>query len=222
MRLGIRALGAFCAVVLLAGAVDAAELVMFRRDGCPWCAKWDREIGPIYPKTELGRRAPLRMVHLDRNVNPMVRTRGPIRYTPTFVLADNGEELGRIEGYPGDAHFWGLLEQLLESNPAKGNRNGAANSASPLPWGEAGAQSAPGERLRTIDRLRPPHPNPLPSLGRLRPSSRAMGEREHTTVLAATSNQIGQNLEQPWKQSLKGVSVRGSVIIRDSTMGRTP
>jgi hypothetical protein len=114
MRLGIRVFGAICAAVLVAGVVDAAELVMFRRDGCSWCAKWDREIGPIYPKTELGRRAPLRMVHVDRNANPVVRTRGPIRYTPTFVLSENGEELGRIEGYPGDAHFWGLLERLLK------------------------------------------------------------------------------------------------------------
>ena len=117
MRLGISALGALGAVILLASAVDAAELVMFRRDGCPWCAKWDREIGPIYPKTELGRRAPLRMVNLDRGVKPAVHTRSPIHYTPTFVLVEKGEELGRIEGYPGDAFFWGLLERLLEQLP---------------------------------------------------------------------------------------------------------
>ena len=118
MRLGIRTLGALCAVALLASVVDAAELVMFRRDGCPWCAMWDREIGPIYPKTDFGRRAPLRMVNLDRGVDPAVRTRSPIHYTPTFVLVENGEELGRIEGYPGDAHFWGLLERLLAQLPS--------------------------------------------------------------------------------------------------------
>ena len=118
-RLGISALGALGAVILLASAVDAAEIVMFRRDGCPWCAKWDREIGPIYPKTELGRRAPLRMVNLDRGVKPMVHTHSPIHYTPTFVLVEKGEELGRIEGYPGDAFFWGLLERLLERLPSQ-------------------------------------------------------------------------------------------------------
>ena len=118
MRLGLRAFAALCAVVLLASAVDAAELVMFRRDGCPWCAMWDREIGPIYPKTDLGRRAPLRMVDLDRGGDSAVRPRSPIRYTPTFVLAENGEELGRIEGYPGDAHFWALLDRLLAPLPS--------------------------------------------------------------------------------------------------------
>ena len=103
---------------MIVSAGNAAELVMFRRDGCSWCARWDREIGTIYAKTDLGRRAPLRMVDLDRGASP-VRTRGRIIYTPTFVLAENGEELGRIEGYPGDAFFWGLLERLLELAPPR-------------------------------------------------------------------------------------------------------
>jgi hypothetical protein len=116
----MRALGGLCALAVLAGSAQAAELVMFRRAGCQWCAAWDREIGPIYAKTELGRRAPLRMVELDRGVEPALRTRSSVRYTPTFVLAEGGQELGRIEGYPGDAFFWGLLERLLERLPPGG------------------------------------------------------------------------------------------------------
>jgi hypothetical protein len=113
LRWAIGALGGLGALLVLFSTADAAELVMFRRDGCAWCALWDREIGTIYSKTELGRRAPLRMVDLDRDPHP-VHTRGRIVYTPTFVLAENGEELGRIEGYPGNAFFWGLLERLLD------------------------------------------------------------------------------------------------------------
>jgi len=119
MRGAIRALAALCAVVVLASAADAAELLMYRRAGCPWCATWDREIGPIYPKTDIGRRVPLRMVDLDRGDTPAVRTRSPVRYTPTFVLVENGREIGRIEGYPGDAFFWGLLERLVEQLPSR-------------------------------------------------------------------------------------------------------
>jgi hypothetical protein len=92
---------------------------MYRRAGSPWCATWDREIGPIYPKTDIGRRLPLRMVDLDRGDAPAVRTRSPVRYTPTFVLVENGLEIGRIEGYPGDAFFWGLLERLVEQLPSQ-------------------------------------------------------------------------------------------------------
>jgi len=125
-RFGIRALCALLILLVAASVAEAAELVMFRRDGCPWCAMWDREIGPIYGKTDIGRRVPLRMVDLPRERNAGIRTRGPILYTPTFVLVANGEELGRIEGYPGDAFFWGLLERLVATLPA-GGQKGASN-----------------------------------------------------------------------------------------------
>ena len=32
-----------------------------------------------------------------------------ILYTPTFVLMDQGAEVGRITGYAGEEFFWGLL-----------------------------------------------------------------------------------------------------------------
>jgi len=68
----------------------AAELVMFRRDGCPYCAAFDRVIGPVYPKTEIGKRIPLRQVDLDRSREGKVALKSPIRFTPTFVLVDSG------------------------------------------------------------------------------------------------------------------------------------
>jgi hypothetical protein len=123
-RLGIRALCASLILLAAASVAQAAELLMFRRDGCPWCAMWDREIGPIYGKTDIGRRVPLRMVDLPRERTAGIRTRGPILYTPTFVLVANGQEQGRIEGYPGEAFFWGLLERLVATLPA-GGQNGA-------------------------------------------------------------------------------------------------
>ena len=117
IRIGCLALAGLCAAVLMAGAASAAELVMFRRDGCVWCAKWDREIGPIYPKTEFDKRAPLRLVNLDHDADPPI-AHAPIHYTPTFVLVEDGKEVGRIEGYPGDMFFWPRLESLLAHLPA--------------------------------------------------------------------------------------------------------
>jgi hypothetical protein len=107
---------ALAATVVMANAANAVELVMFRRDGCSWCAKWDREIGPIYPKTEFNLRAPVRQINLDRDRDPSF-VHAPIRYTPTFVLVENGKEVGRIEGYPGDEFFWVRLENLLKQSP---------------------------------------------------------------------------------------------------------
>lgn len=36
-----------------------------------------------------------------------------VTFTPTFVLLVNGTERNRIEGYPGEDFFWGLLGQML-------------------------------------------------------------------------------------------------------------
>src|SRR5450759_2512855 len=44
----------------------AAELVMFEQAGCAWCEAFDREIAPIYGKTEEGLRAPLRRVLMKK------------------------------------------------------------------------------------------------------------------------------------------------------------
>jgi hypothetical protein len=44
---------------------------------------------------------------------PAVALKSPVRFTPTFVLVQDGRELGRIEGYPGEDFFWGLLERLM-------------------------------------------------------------------------------------------------------------
>jgi hypothetical protein len=125
MRFAYSALIVLCLIVVLSGIAPAAELVMYRRDGYPWCAKWDREIGPIYPKTEFTHRAPLRMVNLDRDADLGI-VHGPIRYTPTFVLVDGGKEVGRIEGYPGDEFFWARLENLLSLLPTKSPKGAAA------------------------------------------------------------------------------------------------
>jgi thiol-disulfide isomerase/thioredoxin len=123
---------ALCAAVMLSSATNAAELVMFRRDGCPWCLKFDREIGPIYPKTEFNQRAPLRHVNLDHD-RDVGLVHGPIRYTPTFVLAEDGKEVGRIEGYPGDEYFWPRLESLMERAPMPpAPKNAPVSSATPI------------------------------------------------------------------------------------------
>ncbi len=101
--------------LILGGVAEAvsAELLMYRRAGCPYCITWDREVGHIYPKTDIGKQLPLRHVHLDRGGDKTIVLKSPVRFTPTFVLVENGEEKGRIEGYPGEFFFWGLLEKLL-------------------------------------------------------------------------------------------------------------
>lgn len=94
----------------------AADLVMVEQAGCHWCAQWNKEISHIYPKTEDGQRAPLRRVDLRDLPHDLTFTSRPV-FTPTFVLVEDGQELGRIEGYGGDEFFWFLLNKLLDAHP---------------------------------------------------------------------------------------------------------
>ena len=94
-------------------SVAETYLLMAEEDGCTWCAKWNADIAHIYPKTIEGKTAPLRRYDL-RSVTPDVVFEKRVHFTPTFVLVENGVEVGRIEGYPGEDFFWGLLTLMFE------------------------------------------------------------------------------------------------------------
>jgi hypothetical protein len=112
--------GLACAVAVWATATGAgaAELVMFEDPGCSWCRRWHAEIGPSYPRSAEGRRAPLRRVHIRDQQTAGVMLAGAIRATPTFVLAESGREIGRIVGYPGEDFFYPRLGELLQRLPS--------------------------------------------------------------------------------------------------------
>jgi hypothetical protein len=93
----------------------AAELVMFEQAGCAWCEVFDREIAAVYGKTDEGARAPLRRVDIAHALPSDLAFIAVERLTPLFVLVDNGREIGRIRGYPGEEHFWGLLGVLIKT-----------------------------------------------------------------------------------------------------------
>jgi hypothetical protein len=118
------------AVLFLASTATASELFMFRRAGCSWCAAWDRDIGPIYAKTDVGRRAPIRFVDLDRPHEVKFTVKSPVRFSPTFVLVDDNREIGRIEGYPGQDFFWGMMDRLLPNPPSEGGHRSSGAPAS--------------------------------------------------------------------------------------------
>lgn len=96
----------------------AAELLMFEEEWCHWCERWNAEIGVIYDKTTEAKQAPLRRLDIHDRLPTDFKLKTRVQFTPTFVLIENGQEVGRIEGYPGEDFFWGLLGRLLERLPA--------------------------------------------------------------------------------------------------------
>jgi thioredoxin-related protein len=101
-------------VALSLSSTRAAELIMFEQAGCVWCDVFNREIAPIYSKTDEGSRAPLRRVDTAQQLPSDLAFIETERLTPLFVLVDRGHEIGRIRGYPGEENFWGLLDALLK------------------------------------------------------------------------------------------------------------
>lgn len=98
----------------VATPVVAAELVMIDRQGCAYCIAWKKEVGIAYPNTDLGQFAPLRIVDIRDGAPDGIRFSRPAMFTPTFILIQQGVEIGRIEGYPGEDFFWGLFEKMLK------------------------------------------------------------------------------------------------------------
>jgi hypothetical protein len=112
---------AVCAAVLvfmmpMAARLSAAELVLFERKGCSWCAVWNKEIAPGYGKSAEGKRAPLRRVN-TRAARPADLAHVHVTGTPTFVLMDKGREIGRIDGYMSSMFFWSELDGLIARLP---------------------------------------------------------------------------------------------------------
>jgi hypothetical protein len=110
------------------GAISA-ELVMFEQAGCVWCETFNREVASVYPKTEEGQRAPLRRVNIDDPLPADLSFIAVERLAPLFVLVDKGREVGRIRGYPGEDHFWGLLGVLVKKLDATERAGNAPDRA---------------------------------------------------------------------------------------------
>lgn len=103
------------ATTLLPQAATAElTLVMAEELGCMWCERWNAEIAPIYPKTSEGKVAPLRRIDIHQPTPDDLTFASDPHFTPTFILVSDGVELSRIEGYPGEDFFWGLLGVMIE------------------------------------------------------------------------------------------------------------
>lgn len=95
----------------------AATLLMLERPGCIYCARFNAEIAPAYPKSEEGKRAVLRRVDITEPWPSDLAGIDKDIVTPTFVLVDDGREVARLRGYPGDNFFWPLLANMLQKLP---------------------------------------------------------------------------------------------------------
>ncbi len=104
-------------VCILFGEISvsrAETLIFFYSPGCMYCEAWREEILPIYPKTEEGKRLPLREVNLDGRMPDDLKHLIRPSFTPTFVILDDqNQEAGRVLGYNKE-FFWDFLAHEIE------------------------------------------------------------------------------------------------------------
>ncbi|WP_203560993.1 thioredoxin family protein [Jiella pacifica] len=117
-------------LVPLPPVASAAELLMFEQRGCPFCRKFDAEIAPDYPQSRIGRIAPLRRVDIYEDRRGGIAGLTPAVFTPTFVLVgDDGHEVGRLEGYPGQRWFYPEIEAILDGMSEEAGTDGGKTGA---------------------------------------------------------------------------------------------
>lgn len=110
----LRVVAIIAALMVPLSAKAETYLLMAEEAGCAWCARWNAEIGPIYPKTAEGKAVPLQRYDIHDAVPDGVSLTSRVRFTPTFLLIDDGAEVARIEGYPGEEFFWVFLTRMLD------------------------------------------------------------------------------------------------------------
>ncbi len=91
--------------------------MMVEESGCPWCERWNHDIGTEYAITDEGKIAPLLRYDIHDPLPEGVELSSKPHYTPTFILLVDGIEVDRLEGYPGEGFFWGLLGMMLAKLP---------------------------------------------------------------------------------------------------------
>jgi len=115
LRLAALVIGVGIVVVGWGPRAEAAELVMVESSACEWCETWHEEIGVIYSKTDEAQTLPLRRIDIyDERPHDLKDLRG-IMYTPTFIIVEEGKELARILGYPGEDFFWQFLNGHIKN-----------------------------------------------------------------------------------------------------------
>ena len=90
------------------------KLLMITADYCVYCQIWEKEIGNIYPKTDISKSFPLEKIELDEQsvINDIGNYETKI--TPTFIFFKEKEEIGRITGYSSAEMFWWQVDEILD------------------------------------------------------------------------------------------------------------
>ena len=94
-------------------AKDNSLLLMITDKTCLICMVWEKQIGKIYPKTEIANKFPLSRIEMNDFVNYSKHKIKKTNITPTFIFIKNNNEQGRIEGFTSPEMFWWQVDEII-------------------------------------------------------------------------------------------------------------
>ena len=103
----------FNLTVSSSSAKDNSLLLMITDKTCLICMVWEKQIGKIYPKTEIANKFPLSRIEINDFVNYSKHKIKKTNITPTFIFIKNNNEKGRIEGYTSPEMFWWQVDEII-------------------------------------------------------------------------------------------------------------
>jgi thiol-disulfide isomerase/thioredoxin len=107
-----------------AASSDSPVLIYIYSPECGACRQFDREVGPIYDKTDESVALPMERVLIDdwqAKRHQLVKcASAAVIGTPTFLQIQNCQELDRITGYSDAELFWlGHRRMMNRINPSE-------------------------------------------------------------------------------------------------------
>ena len=99
-------------------SVNAKEnslMLMITDKSCLYCIVWEKQIGKIYPKTEIAKIFPLHRIEVKNFTNYKKYNLKKTNITPTFIFIKNAIEEGRIQGYTNQEMFWWQVDEIIEN-----------------------------------------------------------------------------------------------------------
>ena len=109
----------FAVLLLLGSPINASEkkghfrLVYVFSNQCVFCKAWERDVGRLYGVSEYAKRAPLLKIDISLFSDHFTDVTPKVSSTPTFILMNGNDEIGRIVGYQNrDMFFWALSEYI--------------------------------------------------------------------------------------------------------------
>ena len=88
-------------------------LLMVTDKTCLICMIWEKQIGKIYPKTEIANKFPLSRIEMKDFAYYSKHKLKKTNITPTFIFIRNNNEQGRIEGYTSPEMFWWQVDEIV-------------------------------------------------------------------------------------------------------------